>query len=193
MSEIIKNFEIKIKFTDHVFMLAEGKDGKPTVRTNPNTKMPKGIYQIFLQGTELLPGFGVIYLGISGAEKQTAREGTKQRWHAHGQKMTGIFKNAKVSGAATSVATLYAVPSGKYSTLHSIFITNRYNLEDLYVNLLINDGSTDYYVAYLLPVPANLGAIIERPINLQSTETLKVQASRASSIDIVANLIEFTV
>ena len=27
--------------------------------------------------------------------KQTAREGTKQRWHAHGQKMTGIFKNAK--------------------------------------------------------------------------------------------------
>jgi hypothetical protein len=61
------------------------------------------------------------------------------------------------------------------------------------VNLLINDGSTDYYVAYLLPVPANLGAIIERPINLQSTETLKVQASRASSIDIVANLIEFTV
>tara|TARA_B100001057_G_scaffold500507_1_gene615970 strand:- start:4324 stop:4650 length:327 start_codon:yes stop_codon:yes gene_type:complete len=106
---------------------------------------------------------------------------------------TGIFKNAKVSGAATSVATLYAVPSGKYSTLHSIFITNRYNLEDLYVNLLINDGSTDFYVAYLLPVPANLGTVIERPINLQSTETLKVQASRASSIDIVANLIEFTV
>ena len=106
---------------------------------------------------------------------------------------TGIFKNAKVSGAATSVATLHTVPSGKYSTLHSIFITNRYNLEDLYVNILINDGSTDYYVAYLLPVPANLGAVIERPINLQSTELLRVQASRASSIDIVANLIEFTV
>ena len=106
---------------------------------------------------------------------------------------TGIFKNAKVSGAVTSVATLYTVPSGKYSTLHSIFITNRYNLEDLYVNILINDGSTDYYVAYLLPVPAYLGAVIERPINLQSTELLRVQASRASSIDIVANLIEFTV
>ena len=106
---------------------------------------------------------------------------------------TGIFKNAKVSGAATSVATLYTVPSGKYSTLHSIFITNRYNLEDVNVNILINDGSTDFYVAYLLPVPANLGTVIERPINLQSTETLKVQASRASSIDIVANLIEFTV
>ena len=42
-----------------------------------------------------LKGFGVLYLGISGADKQTAREGTKQRWHAHGQKMTGIFKNAK--------------------------------------------------------------------------------------------------
>lgn len=95
MSDIISYFQEKIKFTDHVYLLAEGKNGKPTVRTNPETKMPKGIYQIFLEGTETIPGFGVLYLGISGAEKQTAREGTKQRWHAHGQKMTGVFKNAK--------------------------------------------------------------------------------------------------
>ena len=69
---------------------------------------------------------------------------------------SGIFKNAKVSGAATSVATLYTVPSGKYSTVHSIFVTNRYNLEDLYGDIL------------------------------------KVQSSRANSIDIIANVLEFT-
>jgi len=55
-----------------------------------------------------------------------------------------------------------------------------------------NDGSSDYHIAYLLPVPANIGAVIERPINLNATETLKVQASRASSLDIVANVLEFT-
>tara|TARA_B100000085_G_scaffold203295_1_gene186923 strand:+ start:387 stop:713 length:327 start_codon:yes stop_codon:yes gene_type:complete len=105
---------------------------------------------------------------------------------------TGLFKNAKVSGAATSLTTLYTTPSGKYATVHSIFITNKYNLEDLYVNVTINDGSSDYHIAYLLPVPANIGAVIERPINLNATETLKVQASRASSLDIVANVLEFT-
>ena len=105
---------------------------------------------------------------------------------------TGLFKNAKVSGAATSLTTLYTTPSAKYATVHSIFITNKYNLEDLYVNVTINDGSSDYHIAYLLPVPANIGTVIERPINLNATETLKVQASRASSLDIVANVLEFT-
>lgn len=88
MSKIIDSLNKPIKFTDHVYVTT-GRDGQPTVRTNPNTKLPKGIYLL------TLPKFGVLYLGISGAEKQTAREGTKQRWHAHGQKMTGIFKNAK--------------------------------------------------------------------------------------------------
>ena len=69
---------------------------------------------------------------------------------------TGLFKNTKVSGA-TSLTTLYTTPSGKYA-VHSIFITNKYNLEDLYVNVTINDGSSDYHIAYLLPVPANIGS-----------------------------------
>jgi hypothetical protein len=88
MSKIIDSLNSPIKFTDHVYVTT-GRDGKPTVRTNSSTKLPKGIYMLTLEK------FGVIYLGISGADKQTAREGTKQRWHAHGQKMTGIFKNAK--------------------------------------------------------------------------------------------------
>jgi hypothetical protein len=88
MSKIIESLNNPIKFTDHVYVTT-GRDGNPTVRTNSETKLPKGIYMLTLKG------FGVLYLGISGADKQTAREGTKQRWHAHGQKMTGIFKNAK--------------------------------------------------------------------------------------------------
>lgn len=87
MSKIIESLNKPIRFTDHVYVTT-GRDGNPTVRTNTETKLPKGIYMLTLKG------FGVLYLGISGAENQTAREGVKQRWHAHGQKMTGIFKNA---------------------------------------------------------------------------------------------------
>jgi hypothetical protein len=87
MSIIIESLKKAIKFTDHVYV-TQGRDGNPTVRTNTGTSLPKGIYMLTLKG------MGVLYLGISGADIQTAREGVKQRWHAHGQKMTGIFKNA---------------------------------------------------------------------------------------------------
>ena len=105
---------------------------------------------------------------------------------------TGTFKNAKVSGASTTGTTLYTVPGGKYTTIHAIYATNKYNLEDLYVNIEIDDGVNSYYVAYLYPVQANIGAVWERPINLEDGEVLKVTASRADSIDVIASVLEFT-
>jgi hypothetical protein len=107
----------------------------------------------------------------------------------------GAFKNAKVSGASTTApgTSLYTVPAGKYTSIHAIYVTNRYNLEDLYVNIAIDDGAGNlFYIAYLYPVAANLGAVWERPINLEDGEILKVTASRANSIDVVASVLEFT-
>jgi len=107
---------------------------------------------------------------------------------------TGLFKNAKVSGASTTGTNLYTVPSGKYTTIHAIHCVNKYNLEDLYINVEIVDsgGSNSFYIAYLLPVTANIPTVIERPINLEDSEVLKVTASRADSIDVVASVLEFT-
>jgi len=106
---------------------------------------------------------------------------------------TGIFKNAKVAGASTSGTTLYTVPSGKYATIHAIYCTNKYNLEDLYVNVEIIDASSNsFFIAYLLPVTANIPTVLERPINLEASEVLKITASRATSIDVVASILEFT-
>lgn len=105
---------------------------------------------------------------------------------------SGLFKNAKVSGASTTGTNLYTVPSGKYSVIHAIYITNRYNLEDLYVNIEVVSGGTSYYIAYLYPVQGNLGAVWERPINLQDGEVLKITASRADSVDAFASVLEFT-
>jgi hypothetical protein len=97
VSKIIKEFETKIPFTDHVnFVEVTNKKGETrrTLRTNNDTVLPKGIYTLWLEGTEDKEGFGMLYLGISGTDKQTAREGVKNRWYAHAQKMTGQFKGA---------------------------------------------------------------------------------------------------
>ena len=106
---------------------------------------------------------------------------------------TGLFKNAKVAGASVSGTSLYTVPSGKYSTIHAIHAVNKYNLEDLYINIEIIDASSNsFFIAYLLPVTANIPTVLERPINLEASEVLKITASRATSIDVVASVLEFT-
>jgi hypothetical protein len=90
MSKIIDSLNSPIRFTDHVrFEEVKTKDGdiRRTLRTT-ETVLPKGIYML------TLAGFGVLYLGISAAEKQDKRNGTKNRWYAHAQKMTGQFKGA---------------------------------------------------------------------------------------------------
>jgi hypothetical protein len=90
MSKIIDSLNNPIKFTDHVnFVEVTDRRGhnRRTLRTT-DTKLPKGIYML------TLPKFGVIYLGISAAERQDSHNGTKNRWYAHAQKMTGQFKGA---------------------------------------------------------------------------------------------------
>jgi hypothetical protein len=90
MSKIIDSLNSPINFTDHVrFVEVKNKDGstRRTLRTT-ETILPKGIYMLTLEK------FGVLYLGISAAEKQTDRMGTKNRWYTHAQKMTGQFKGA---------------------------------------------------------------------------------------------------
>ena len=90
MSKIIDSLNNPIKFTDHVnFVEVTDKKGvvRRTLRTT-DTTLPKGIYMLTLES------MGVLYLGISAAEKQDSRNGTKNRWYAHAQKMTGQFKGA---------------------------------------------------------------------------------------------------
>ena len=62
------------------------------------------------------------------------------------------------------------------------------------MNIVIDDGAgNEFHVAYLYPVQANLGLTPERPINLNDGEIVKVKASRASSLDVVVNVLEFAV
>ena len=95
MSKIIEQFQTEVPFTDHVHFV-EVTDRKGTRRTlrTTETVLPKGIYTLWLRGTENTEGFGMLYLGISGTDQQTSRMGVKNRWYAHAQKITGQFKGA---------------------------------------------------------------------------------------------------
>ena len=96
-NKIVESLKKPYKFTDFVnYVEVTEKNGtvRKTIRTNPKApNLPKGIYQLFL------PGFGIIYLGISEVEKKEAkksdiRDGTNNRLYAHAQKLTGWMKGA---------------------------------------------------------------------------------------------------
>ena len=96
MDKIIESLGVPYRFTDFVeFVEIEDKKGKRKTLRTTDQIMPKGIYQLYL------PKFGVLYLGISGTDKQTSNMGVKNRLYAHAQKMTGQFKGAKDTVAFT--------------------------------------------------------------------------------------------
>ena len=89
MSKQLETLREPIRFTEFVeFVDVEDKKGRRRTLRTTDKVMPKGIYQLYL------PKFGVLYMGISGTDKQTSREGVKNRLYAHAQKMTGMFKGA---------------------------------------------------------------------------------------------------
>jgi hypothetical protein len=96
-SKIIKQFGQKVKYTDHVWTTISEKTGQLTVRLK-DTTLPKGIYTLWLEGTENTPGFGMLYLGISGTDNQSKYQGVKQRWSSHAFKMTGISFDDPLTG-----------------------------------------------------------------------------------------------
>lgn len=96
-SKIIKEFNEKKPFTDHVWVTTSEKTGDLTIRLK-DTVLPKGIYTLWLEGTEDMPGFGMLYLGISGTDKQSKYRGVKQRWQSHAFKMTGISIDDPLTG-----------------------------------------------------------------------------------------------
>jgi hypothetical protein len=106
---------------------------------------------------------------------------------------SGLFKNGKATVADTGT-TIYTVPAGKYAVIHAIYLCNTYGLEDLYANIEVvaSGGGSSFNIAYMQPVGANQYLVVDRPINLQDGESIKVTGSRDASIDAFASVLEFT-
>lgn len=106
---------------------------------------------------------------------------------------SGLFKNGKTTVTDTGT-TVYTVPAGKYAVIHAIYLCNTYGLEDLFVNIEVvaSGGGSSTNIAYMQPVGANQYLVVDRPINLQDGEALKITGSRNDSIDAFASVLEFT-
>ena len=107
--------------------------------------------------------------------------------------MANTFKNA-AKAIGNSETTVYTCPSATTGVIHAIYISNIHATNDVTVDITVTDtsASATFHIAKNLSVPNGSVAIFEKPINLEATDILKLNASAASSLEAFASILEMT-
>ena len=107
--------------------------------------------------------------------------------------MANTFKNA-AKAIGNSATTVYTCPAATTGVVHAIYISNIHATNDVTVDITVTDtsASATFHLAKNLSVPNGSVAIFEKPINLEATDILKLNASAASSLEAFASILEMT-
>ena len=108
--------------------------------------------------------------------------------------MANTFKNA-AKAIGNTATTVYTCPAATTGVVHAIYISNIHAANDVTVDITVTDtsaASATFHLAKNLSVPNASVAIFEKPINLEATDILKLNASAASSLEAFASILEMT-
>ena len=107
--------------------------------------------------------------------------------------MANTFKNA-AKAIGNTATTVYTCPAATTGVIHAIYISNIHATNDVTVDITVTDTSetATFHIAKNLSVPNGSVAIFEKPINLEATDILKLNASAASSLEAFASILEMT-
>ena len=107
--------------------------------------------------------------------------------------MANTFKNAGVA-VGTTATTLYTCPASTDGIIHALYISNidGTNSADVDVEVSVDGGSTFYYVGKTLPVPADSTLILDKPINLEQNDVVRLTASATGDLQAFASVLEIT-
>ena len=108
--------------------------------------------------------------------------------------MASSFKNAglDVGVLDASAGDIYtATGSGVSAVIHAVYISNLSATNDAKVNVkvTIDGGSTFRHVGRSLNVPANNNLVLDKPINLENNDKIRIYADPnpdSSSVDVEA-------
>ena len=108
--------------------------------------------------------------------------------------MASSFKNAGlyVGVLDASAGDIYtATGSGVTAVIHAVYISNLSATNDAKVNVkvTIDGGSTFRHVGRSLNVPANNTLVLDKPINLENNDKIRIYADPnpdSSSVDVEA-------
>ena len=113
--------------------------------------------------------------------------------------MASTFKNQGAALGVTDSGSFYTAPSGTYAVIHALYISNHETSSAINVNVKVttDGGSTFYHVGKGLSVPANNTLVLDKPINLEPADIIRVYAdvladSSTPTAEAFASILEVT-
>jgi len=105
--------------------------------------------------------------------------------------MANQFRNALSKNVGTSAATLYTAPSSTNSICIELDVCNT-SASGVTVDVYVTSSAVNYYLVKSAPVPVggSLQVVAGQKIVVTNGDAIKVVSSAASSIDVVAAILE---
>ena len=114
--------------------------------------------------------------------------------------MASAFKNAGMTVVTTdnSSANLYTA-TGVVAVVHAVYISNKSSTNEANVDVKVttDGGSTFYHVGKSLRIPVENTLVLDKPINLETNDILRVVAevnadSSAPDVEAYASILEIS-
>jgi hypothetical protein len=107
--------------------------------------------------------------------------------------MANIYRNAKVDLTTTNVTTLYTVPSDSRAIVKSILVSDDSGSGDS-ITVTVTDASSNVFSLFKSKsVGTNATEqLLSEPLILQESEILKVTATTADRLHVVASILELS-
>ena len=113
--------------------------------------------------------------------------------------MASTFKNQGATLSAGAETDFYTAPGGTYSVIHALYITNKSstNIGKCDVKVTTDGGSTFYHIGKSLRVPVENTLILDKPINLEPNDILRIVAevnadSSSPDVEVYASILEIS-
>ena len=113
--------------------------------------------------------------------------------------MASAFKNQgmTLTGEDNASSNLYTAGGSVTAVIHALYITNKSSTNNGLVNVKVttDGGTTFYHTAKDIEIPANNTLTLDKPINLESNDILRVYASpnpdsSSTDMEVFASILE---
>ena len=115
--------------------------------------------------------------------------------------MASTFKNAGMAVVTTdnSSANIYTAGGSVYAVVHALYISNKSSTNEANVDVKVttDGGSTFYHIGKSLRVAASNTLVLDKPINLEPNDILRVVAevnadSSSPDVEAYASILEIS-
>jgi hypothetical protein len=108
--------------------------------------------------------------------------------------MANTFVNAGDTNISISGDIIYTCAASTQCLIHALYLSNidGTNSVDATVEVTFDGGTTYVPIAKTVPVPADSTLILDKPLNLEAGDKIKITASTAGDLSAFASILEIT-